>query len=369
VCFMARVSVVIPTFNRRQIVGEAVQSVLDQTLNDLEIIVVDDGSTDGTGQFLQERFDQRIKYLNQEKYGRSAARNRGVLSSTSPYILFLDSDDLLLPDGLEVMSRFLDEHLAADVVFADGYYCKERGEIIEHVSRGRPPVDPDRILETLVLQNIISAPHLAMVRRQSLERLGYPFFDEHLYGFEDADVWIRLAEQGNVFRPLDVMVGKYRLHGGGNESSPASPNRPRREQSRVRFKQKIYHASYFQQLSAATRKQFLRDFLLVMLRGKIDSQEAVLNEPQFQSLPAKHRADLLYFVGTENIIENDQVEVGRRQLRRAIALDGTNKKFRLTLFLSYLGQSVLRLILRIRRRAHSLKHGNAYVAPHWRSVT
>src|SRR5262249_20071881 len=156
---------------------------------------------------------------------------------------------------------------------------------------------------------------------------------------EDADLWIRLAEQGNVFRPLDVMVGKYRLHGSGNESSPVSPNRPRRERSRLRFKQKIYHASYFQQLSAGTRKQFLREFLLIMLGGKIESQETVLNESQFQTLPVKDRADLLYFVGTENIIENGQVEVGRQQLRRAIALDGRNKKFRLTLSLSYLGQS------------------------------
>jgi glycosyltransferase involved in cell wall biosynthesis len=363
---MARVSVVIPTFNRRQMVSEAVQSVLDQTLNDVEIVVVDDGSTDGTGQFLQERFDQRIKYLDQEKHGRSVARNRGVLSSTSPYILFLDSDDLLLPDGLEVMSRFLDEHLSTDVVFADGYYCMERGEIIEPVSGGRPPVDPDRILETLVLQNIIAAPHLAMVRRESLEKLGYPFFDERLFGYEDADLWIRLAEQGNVFRPLDVMVGKYRLHGSGNESSPVSPNRPRREESRLRFKQKIYHASYFQQLSVATRKQFLRDFLLVLLRGNVDSQEIVLNESQFQSLPAKDRADLLYFVGTENIIENGQVEVGRRQLSKAIALDRTKKRFQLTFSLSYLGRSTLRLILKIRRRAHALKHGKGYVAPHWR---
>lgn len=364
---MTKVSVVIPTYNRHGMVEEAIESVLAQTLDDVEIVVVDDGSTDGTGDVLKARFDERIRYFYQENQGRSVARNRGARASTGEYVVFLDSDDLLMPHGLQTMAAFLDRSPTVDVVYADGYFCDQEGNDIELVSKGRPLVNHDNILETLVLHNIIGSPHLAMVRRRSLEKLGYPYFNESLHGTEDSDLWVRLAGQGCAFRSLDALVGKYRLHGSGNASSPLSPNFSEHWGSLKRFKYDIYNAPYFPNLSVRTRKVFVHQLLLVFLRGEIGEQEDVLNASQFQSLPAKDRAALLYFVGIDNIILDGQVALGRQRVKKALGLDPSGKKYRAMLVLSYLGRPLLKQVITLRRLFGRMGKETDYsLAPHWR---
>jgi glycosyltransferase involved in cell wall biosynthesis len=106
------VSVIIPTYNRAEQVGEAVQSVLNQTWRHCEVIVVDDGSTDGTHDAL-EAFDDRIRYVKTENHGVAAARNRGIRESRGSWIAFLDSDDLWHPAKIERQMLALREHDAA----------------------------------------------------------------------------------------------------------------------------------------------------------------------------------------------------------------------------------------------------------------
>ena len=96
---MAKVSVIIPTYNRAQVVGEAIDSVLSQTYNDLELIVVDDGSQDETRSVVSS-YNSQVTYLHQEHQGVSAARNRGIELARGKYLSFLDSDDLWLKEKL-----------------------------------------------------------------------------------------------------------------------------------------------------------------------------------------------------------------------------------------------------------------------------
>src|SRR5262249_11478228 len=149
------------------------------------------------------------------------ARNLGASLASGDYLLFLDSDDEMLPGGLATLAAFLDSHSEIDVVFGDGYYCDGDGAPIEPIASGRTPIDIDRLLDVLALDNVIRAPFLVMLRRRSLARLPPPLFDESLHGTEDADLWIRLAAAGFVFREIDEKVGKYRLH-QGNDTSPSS---------------------------------------------------------------------------------------------------------------------------------------------------
>ena len=104
------VSVVIPTHNRVEFIGETVDSVLAQTYTDLEVIIVDDGSSDGTGDYIRSRYadDSRVRYIWQENAERSAARNRGIDEARGEFVAFLDSDDLWLPKKLELQMQIME---------------------------------------------------------------------------------------------------------------------------------------------------------------------------------------------------------------------------------------------------------------------
>ena len=106
---MPRVSVVIPTYNRREYVQEAIDSVLAQSYTDYELIVVDDGSNDSTGEALHSRYGDRLAYEWRPNAGVSAARNRGLELARGEFIAFLDSDDVWLPQKLQQQVAFLDE--------------------------------------------------------------------------------------------------------------------------------------------------------------------------------------------------------------------------------------------------------------------
>ena len=365
---MPEVSVVIPTYNRAVMVREAIESVLSQTFRDSEVIVVDDGSTDGTGEVLRRRCDERVRCYYQENSGRSVARNRGIQESVGKYVLFLDSDDWLLPHALEVHSAYLDAHPEVDVVYSDGYYCDAEGQEIERISLGRPPVNHDRLLETMVLTNIVIAPHSAMVRRTALQKLGYPYFDETLHGPEDSDLWLRLTAQGARFACLDTLTCMYRIH-DSNSTLRWSPDWERHRHSLVRFNYKTLHAAFFATLSPATRRQFLYELLLVLLGDDIEAQEEILRSPQFLALPPHDQAHLLYYVGVENIAHHRQLQRGRSKLRRAVVLAPRDVQYRAIWYLSRAGQWAVRAPVSLRRKLGGLsrREGVDYkVAPHAR---
>lgn len=114
---MPKVSVIIPTYNRADVVIEAIQSVLNQTLDDLELIIVDDGSTDKTRQAVEAIMDPRIRYFYKQNSGPAGARNFGLKYAQSDFIAFLDHDDLWPPDYLKIMVGTLEEQLEYGLVY------------------------------------------------------------------------------------------------------------------------------------------------------------------------------------------------------------------------------------------------------------
>src|SRR5438874_12024057 len=105
-----RVSVIIPTFNGSALLGESIASVLAQTYQDFELIVVDDGSTDNTSGVVASFATKQIRYIHQVNRGVGAARNTGAKAANGELLVFLDHDDLLLPDCLQMRTAFFDEH-------------------------------------------------------------------------------------------------------------------------------------------------------------------------------------------------------------------------------------------------------------------
>jgi glycosyltransferase involved in cell wall biosynthesis len=201
----AFVSVVIPTYNYGHFVVEAVESVLAQTYRDLEIIVVDDGSTDDTRKRL-EPFMDRIRYIHQQNQGLSTARNAGIHAAKGEWIAFLDSDDLWHPRKLEVQMPYLAEHPDVALLATDS---------VTDLSGGWPEiaVDFDPPAERIRLEDIVICSQFGVcsvvVRRECFEKSG--LFDTELRSAEDRDMWIRIACHYPVAK-LQVPLWWYRKH-------------------------------------------------------------------------------------------------------------------------------------------------------------
>ena len=206
------VSVIIPTYNRAQMAVEAVESVLAQTYRPIEVIVVDDGSTDDTAQRLAA-FGDRIRYMRQPNRGVGAARNHGLRLATGAYLAFLDSDDLWLPEKLERQVAVLEREPRLGFVYGVMQVVDESGRIVGQKPAGRfPPGNGARAdtLETMLLGNYVPTSTVVM-RAEVARQIGY--FEETLTGPEDYHYWARAAAR-RPFLGLRDVVATYRLNEG-----------------------------------------------------------------------------------------------------------------------------------------------------------
>jgi glycosyltransferase involved in cell wall biosynthesis len=203
------VSVVIPSYNVKPFLADAVRSVLRQTWTQLETIVVDDGSTDGTGQLAEQlaASDPRVRVIHKRNGGVSSARNAGAAVAQGEYVSFLDADDMLLPEKLERQLAVFDLFPSCDLVFSDHYVGDSRLTPL-HLECSCPPSMP--LQEVLLYRNWF-APMSPLMRSEFQKRIGP--FDENLTGSEDWDYWLRASWCGVlVYLPGPVAV--YRTHPG-----------------------------------------------------------------------------------------------------------------------------------------------------------
>ncbi|MBZ0290255.1 MAG: glycosyltransferase, partial [Anaerolineae bacterium] len=201
-----RVSVIVPSYNQGRYVAETVESVLAQTYPHVEIIVVDDGSTDDTRERLSV-YAPRILCISQPNKGLSGARNTGLAASRGRYVLFLDSDDLLLPTALEKLASILDQDAGCGLAYCAWRQISADGQ----TALGEVhPRQSGHVLKALLLRDFFFFGSSALIRREALERVGP--FDESLPWGDDADMWLRIAHAGYTFGYLDEAVLKYRVH-------------------------------------------------------------------------------------------------------------------------------------------------------------
>ena len=202
------VSVIIPTYNRANLVGKAIKSVLSQTYQDFEIIVIDDGSTDNTREVIRGFKDKRVKYIKEYKKNRgiSVTRNIGIKMARGKYIALLDSDDEFLPERLRKQVQLLQNKSSeVGVVCSWSYNIDEKGN---YISKRCLPKKDGYIYEDLLSTNPISLPTV-LIRKECFNRVG--FFDDLLNAQEDWDMWIRIAKYYR-FALIKIPLVKYRLH-------------------------------------------------------------------------------------------------------------------------------------------------------------
>lgn len=213
---MALVSVIMPAYNAEKYVGQAIQSVLDQTHSDWELIVVDDGSTDRTSDLVQQiaGSESRIRYLFQENSRLGKARNNGIQHSSGNLIAFLDSDDLWLPQKLEMQLQ-IQKSTNADLVFTGAHIFRDNNvsdetqafPIVPGAHRGH------EMFDLLLKLNFIPVMSV-MMKREMFDAAG-PFEEAAPYhGCEDYDLWLKVAKRGALFYGMEEKLIRYRRHPG-----------------------------------------------------------------------------------------------------------------------------------------------------------
>jgi glycosyltransferase involved in cell wall biosynthesis len=199
------ISIVIPAYNQAHYLSEAITSALGQSYRDVEVIVVDDGSTDDTRAVVEAIDDPRLCYVYQENRGLSAARNMGIRHARGAYLSYLDSDDRFLPEKVALLLAVLQEQPEVGLVAGQAIPVDETGKQNGRLF-DRPLPDDGR---ELLLGNPLHVGSV-LVRRSWQERAGW--FDEELRSYEDWDMWLRLARLGCAMAWVAAPVSLYRFH-------------------------------------------------------------------------------------------------------------------------------------------------------------
>src|SRR5262245_54483121 len=206
---MPQVSVIIPTCNRSEFLRSAIASVLNQTYQNFEIIVVDDASTDSVFEVVAPFKDERIRFIRHDtNKGGSAARNTGILASKCDYIAFLDDDDGWLPDKLRKQM----EILIASPPEVGGVYtgCLDVDKASGKVIRQRIPTKRGNLSRELLIENCVGGTSTILLKKVCLQQVG--LFDESLPRSQDYDLWIRISREF-LFECIPEPLFKYHVHG------------------------------------------------------------------------------------------------------------------------------------------------------------
>jgi glycosyltransferase involved in cell wall biosynthesis len=205
-------SIVIPTYNRQHIIKIALDSVLCQTFQDFEILIIDNGSTDNTKQVIDSYSNTKIKYFYQTGSGSPASpRNRGIKKSLAPWICFLDSDDYWLPSKLEILNNAIKANKRADVFYHYEIMLNQKSgkeTLLSHHRR----LD-DMYQDILENGNQLSTS-ATTIRRSFLTDHQLLFNESHDFDIvEDYDLWLRIADKKAEFFMLKEVLGVYVVNG------------------------------------------------------------------------------------------------------------------------------------------------------------
>jgi len=275
------VSVIIPTYNRARLLERAVNSVLQQTFRDFELIVVDDASQDNTGQskFLKDHAGKLLYYCLPSNRGVSAARNFGVQKSRGEWIAFLDSDDEWFPKKLEKHLAWHSEH--------PGYRISQTQEIwVRKGVRVNPPKTHKKILGFQFKENLkrcMITPSSVMIEKKLLDETGG--FNEDFPGCEDYDLWLRITCRYPVGLVDEFLLTRY-----GGHADQLSSTIPVLDRFRIQSMESILQDKAL----SDEQRGFVRDELfkkaMIVAQGNLKRGNEKGHE-QYQNIARRYRGN------------------------------------------------------------------------------
>jgi len=237
------ISVVLPVYNAASFIEPTLQGVFNQSFRDFEVIVVDDGSTDGTKKIL-EKYSDRIRYVYKANGGQSSSRNAGINVAGGEYVALLDHDDIWMENKLELQIQEINRSKTTGLVTCGSTLFDASGDLnteiprINHLSR-------TQLLERLILGNFMGSCSKVLIRTECFRTLG--IFDESLHMAEDWDMWFRIAKAYDI-RSIELPLVRYRIHERNLSSKSGALNL----ENELVFLDRIFSGSGFR------RKRFLR---------------------------------------------------------------------------------------------------------------
>ncbi|MDP5337298.1 MAG: glycosyltransferase [Nodularia sp. (in: cyanobacteria)] len=209
------ISVVIPAYNCEKTIQATIESVLNQTFTNFELIIINDGSQDSTLDIVSQIKDTRIKVFSYPNAGGNVTRNRGLHHAIGEFVSFLDADDIWTPDKLQVQLQALQNNPDAQVAYSWTDYINENGEIF--LSGTHITANGD-VYEKLIITNFLESGSNPLIRREAVLELGG--FDESLPAAQDWDMWLRLAARYSFVAVPSVQI-LYRVSANSVSSNLA----------------------------------------------------------------------------------------------------------------------------------------------------
>ena len=250
-----KISVIIPTYNRKHTLQRAIDSVLAQTFKPYEIIIVDDGSKDGTKEWLLQNYPS-VQYIHQPNNGVSSARNKGIQISQGSWIALLDSDDEWMPEKLEYQSRFIEVNRNSSFCHTNEIWIRN-GVRVNQMKKHKK-YGGDIFKHCLDICRI--SPSSAIIKKDVFEEVGA--FDESLTVCEDYDLWLRVTAKFNILFLDEPLIKKY---GGHLDQLSRVPEGI--EQYRIRSLEKILSMGSLTETQFRSAKDMLIHKLNIYAKG------------------------------------------------------------------------------------------------------
>lgn len=250
-----RISVIIPTFNRDHLLPRSIDSLLSQTLSAHSVVIVDDGSTDGTENLVCEKYPE-ITYLKQNNLGVSAARNAGIAATSDEWLAFLDSDDEWLPEKLQCQMDALEAEPEMMVCHTDEIWIRNG----KHVNPMKKHNKHGGWIFDKCLPLCCISPSSVIIHRSVLDEIG--FFDQSLPACEDYDLWLRVASSYPVLYISEKLVVK---HGGHQDQ--LSEKYWGMDRFRIQALEKIILSGNLIDENLNNAKQMLREKTIIFSTG------------------------------------------------------------------------------------------------------